>query len=129
MVARPRPQTHEEYFASAPEDVQDILRRIQREVQLALPLAEPCISYTMPAFRLGKVFFYFAAFKKHIGVYPPVPLDSPLAKKLAPFRGPKGNLSFPLSQPVPYSLIKQVACSLAAHYGTSPRTRPPRSAA
>ncbi len=83
----------------------------------------------MPAFRLGKVFVYFAAFKQHIGIYPPVPSIHPLAEKLAPYRGPKGNLSFPLSQPIPYALIKQVARALAAHYGAKTSTRRPKRAA
>lgn len=128
MAARPRPKTQDEYIASAPEEVQGILRRIQRDVQRAVPRALPCISYTMPAFRLGKVFFYFAAFKKHIGIYPPVPSDSPLAEKLAPFRGPKGNLTFPLSQPIPYPLITQVARALAACLGAASHTRRQKSA-
>ncbi len=126
MVAHPKPRTHEEYFACLPEEVAGVLRRIQQDVQTALPAAEPCISYGMPAFRLGKVFFYFAAFKKHVGIYPPVPNGSPLDEKLAPYRGPKGNLSFPLSERMPYALIKQVARSLAAEYATTtgkPRTR------
>ena len=119
MVARPKPRTHEEYFASVPTEAASILRRIQRDIQTALPSAEPCISYSMPAFRLGKVFFYFAAFKKHVGIYPPLPNGSSLADKLAPYRGPKGNLSFPLAERMPYTLIKQVALSLAAQYGTA----------
>jgi len=129
MAARPRPQTQDEYIAAAPEAVQDILRRIQQDVQLAVPDADPCISYAMPAFRKGKVFFYFAAFKHHIGVYPPIPSDSPLATKLAPYRGPKGNLSFSLAQPMPYALIEQVARALATLHGAPSRKRRKQSAA
>ena len=49
--------------------------------------------------------FYFAAFKKHIGVYPPVTDRVDLIAETARFRGPKGYLSFPLNQESPLELI------------------------
>jgi len=108
--------SHDQYFAVQPPAVQAILQQIQRQVEARLPEAIRCISYNMPAFRLGKVFFYFAAFKKHIGIYPPVTADQALIESLAPLRGPKGNLSFPLDKPLPYELIGDVAEALAAQY-------------
>lgn len=112
-------QSQEEYFAASAPEVQADLRRIQATVRVALPEAKPCISYGIPAFRLGKVFFYFAAFKKHIGVYPPVKGDAELQDRLAPYRGPKGNLIFPLARPVPHDLIKEVVLALAAEHGVT----------
>jgi uncharacterized protein YdhG (YjbR/CyaY superfamily) len=82
------------------------------------PGSTECISYQMPALRHDKVFLYFAAFKKHIGVYPPVQ-DQALAEELARYRGPKGNLQFPLSAPLPYDLIARVAQSLARQYSST----------
>jgi uncharacterized protein YdhG (YjbR/CyaY superfamily) len=70
----------------------------------------------MPAFREGKVFIYFAAFKNHIGIYPPVSGDKKLEESLAPYRGPKGNLKFPLNEPMPIDLIKRVAKALHNEY-------------
>lgn len=49
--------------------------------------------------------FYFAAFKKHIGVYPTVTDRADLIAETASFRGPKGDLSFPLNQELPLELI------------------------
>jgi uncharacterized protein YdhG (YjbR/CyaY superfamily) len=51
---------------------------------------------------------YFAAFKKHIGFYPPVRGDAKLAKALSPYTGEKGNLKFPLDQRMPYGLIARL---------------------
>jgi uncharacterized protein YdhG (YjbR/CyaY superfamily) len=110
-------QSHEAYFASLPSDVRQVVLAIHSAIQAAVPASKPCISYNMPAFRLGKTFIYFAAFKKHIGVYPPVVGSEQLRERLAPFRGPKGNLIFPLDQPVPVNLIAQVATTLAQEYG------------
>ena len=129
MEASPKFQSHEQYFAAASPEVQADLRRIQASVLGALPDAQPCVSYNMPAFRLGKVFFYFAAFKKHIGVYPPVKGSAHLRTRLAPYLGPKGNLMFSLAMPVPHELIKEVALALAVEYGVMQSKHGKRSAA
>jgi len=113
---RPRFATHEAYIAAAPAEVQALLRQIQSEVESRVPGATRCVSYQLPAYRLGRVFFYFAAFKKHIGVYPPATGDAALIAELAPYRNAKGNLAFPLNQPLPCALIGRVAEALAAQY-------------
>lgn len=71
------------------------------------------MSYQIPAFRFDKPFIYFAAFKRHVGIYPPVEAEGPLSRELLPYRGEKGNLKFPLRKPMPYPLIKRVASALA----------------
>ncbi len=101
------PASIDEYIASAPSEVQPILRRIRLTVRKAAPLAEERISYRMPAFFLDGVLIYFAAFKKHIGLFPPV-RDKTLRTLLLKYSGPKGNLRFPLSEPVPYKLITRI---------------------
>jgi uncharacterized protein YdhG (YjbR/CyaY superfamily) len=101
------------YIASASPEVRDILERIRQVVRAAVPAATETISYQMPAFKLQRVFFYFAAFKKHIGVYPPVKADRNLQNELLPYRGEKGNLKFPLGDSIPYNLIGRVALALS----------------
>lgn len=107
----------DEYIASAAPEVRDVLERIRRTVNDAVPGATETISYRIPALRLGKVFLYFAAFKNHIGVYPPVRGDAKLEKELQRYRGEKGNLKFPLNEPMPYELIGRVAKALARAIG------------
>lgn len=108
---------HGPLIAAAPAEVQARLRAIQAEVERVVPQAERCVGYRMPAFRCGRIFFYFSAFKRHIGVYPPLTDDAALVAETAPFRGPKGNLSFSHAQPLPLELIGRVAQALAAQYG------------
>src|SRR5688572_398179 len=112
---------HDRIFASATPEIRQRLEGIQRIVEESVPDAERCISYGMPAFRRGKVFFYFASFKKHIGVYPPASKPAALVDELAPYRGPKGNLLFPHGEPLPLELIGRVAEALARQYGTDTR--------
>jgi uncharacterized protein YdhG (YjbR/CyaY superfamily) len=109
--------THDDYFATVAPDARRRLEAIQAKVEALLPTAQRCIGYRMPAFREDRIFFYFAAFKKHIGIYPPVRHDAPLIRALAPYRGDKGNLSFPLDAPLPLDLIGRVAVALAREIG------------
>lgn len=104
------------YIAAAEPAVRPILAEIRRVVVAAVPDARETISYKMPAFKRRRVFFYFAAFKHHIGVYPPVTGDAALQAELAPYANAKGNLRFGLDQPLPYDLIARVAVALARQY-------------
>ena len=101
------PQSIDEYIASVREEVRPVLESIRATVRKAAPQATERISYRMPAFFLGGALVYFAAFKKHIGFYPPVH-DESLKPLLAKYAGPKGNLQFPLSEPIPHALITKV---------------------
>jgi len=116
MSERPKFTSHEEYIASMPSDVQKILLKVQALVEAGLPKAQRCISYGMPAYRDGKIFFYFAGFKNHLGVYPPVGEDKTLIAELASYRNEKGNLTFKYKEPIPYELIGRVAAALAKEY-------------
>jgi uncharacterized protein YdhG (YjbR/CyaY superfamily) len=113
--------SHEDYLAGMAPETRALLVSIQTTVATLLPDAARCISYNMPAFRTKRVFFYFAAFKKHIGIYPPVTQDAALIHALAPYRGEKGNLSFPLDKPLPIELIGRVALALHREYGDPER--------
>ena len=108
-MRRSAPASIDEYIAASPSAVRPILKGIRHAISTAAPEAEELISYHMPAFRLHGILVYFAAFKNHIGLYPPVFGDARLEKALAPYAGPKGNLKFPLNRPIPYALIKKIA--------------------
>jgi len=108
MIGQSSADTIDAYIASFPSKVQAILRKIRATVRKAAPDAQEKISYRMPAFFQNGVLIYFAAFKQHIGVFPPIRGDTDLQKQLAPYRGPKGNLKFPLDEPMPYDLIRRL---------------------
>lgn len=102
---------HEAYFETVSPDARQGLEAIQAKVEALLPGVNRCIGYNIPAFRGERIFFY-AAFKNHIGIYPPLTQDTVLIQALAPYRGTKGNLSFPLDQPLPIERIGRVAVAL-----------------
>ncbi|WP_336978732.1 hypothetical protein [Altererythrobacter fulvus] len=111
------PDPHADYLARQPQEIRALLEAIRAEAERRVPDAQRCIAYQMPALRKGRVFFYFAAFRKHLGIYPPVHEPAALVEELAPWRGPKGNLAFPLKDPLPLELIGRVAEALAGQYG------------
>ena len=98
----------DEYIGSCPPTVRAILRKIRATAAATAPGASEKISYRMPAFAQDGILIYFAAFKHHIGVFPPISGDPRLERSLSRYRGPKGNLKFPLDEPVPYHLIKRI---------------------
>jgi len=108
MKRQSSPQTIDVYIATFPSNIQAILKKIRAVAKKAAPKAEEKISYRIPALFQDGVLIYFAAFKNHIGVFPPVRGDAQLQKQLAPYRGPKGNLKFPLDEPIPYNLISRI---------------------
>lgn len=110
MATRAKPTSIDEYIGLFPPEVQAILGKVRATIRKAAPVAEEKISYQIPAFAInGRVFIFFAAFKHHIGLYPPVRGDAKLQKDVALYAGEKGNLRFPLDEPIPYGLIGRIA--------------------
>jgi uncharacterized protein YdhG (YjbR/CyaY superfamily) len=107
MQARRRFESIDEYIKTFPADLQKVLEKIRRTIQTAAPEAEETISYQMPTFKLkGRILVHFAAFRKHIGLYPPAPKE--FKKEVSSFEGPKGNLKFPIDKPIPYDLVTRI---------------------
>lgn len=94
-----------------PPAAQIMLERVRGAIGKAVPGAEECISYQIPAFKCdGRVLLYFAGFKEHYSVYPAS--DAMVAAfpgELDRYRVSKGTLRFSLSEPVPVKLIGRIA--------------------
>ena len=103
-----KPATIDIYIASFSPEVRVVLERIRQTVRTAAPDAQEAISYQIPAFKQQGILVYFAAFKHHIGFYPPVRGNARLENDLRAFEGEKGNLKFMLDQPIPYDLIERI---------------------
>lgn len=107
---------HAAYLATCDEAARARLLAIRDVIESAAPGTTRCIAYQMPALRKGRVVAYFASFKHHIGIYPPVREPAELVAELAPYAGPKGNLAFPHKDPLPLELIGRVGAALAGQY-------------
>ena len=98
----------DEYIAGFPADIQPILDKVRATISKAAPDAKEVISYQMPAFKQHGILVYFAAWKQHIGLYPPISGDKAIEKAVARYAGPKGNLQFQLDESIPYALIGRI---------------------
>ena len=100
--------TIDEYINNFPLDIQGILEKIRSIIQKAAPESTEAISYGMPTFKFNGNLIHFAAFKNHIGLYPTPSGIAAFSKDLSPYRSSKGAVQFPLTQPIPYDLIRKI---------------------
>jgi uncharacterized protein YdhG (YjbR/CyaY superfamily) len=108
MAKAQKPTDIDGYISQFTADVQAVLKKVRETIRKAAPDAKEVISYQMPAFKQHGILVYFAAWKEHIGLYPPITGDKALEKAVARYAGPKGNLQFPLDEPIPYDLIERI---------------------
>ncbi len=85
------------------------LEQVRAAIRAAAPKAEETISYRIPAYRGNRVFVFFAGFKNHIGLFPPVRGNAALVKAVSKYANAKGNLRFPDDAPLPLALITRIA--------------------
>lgn len=112
--------TVDEYITSLPREVQAKMKQVRKAVQAAVPDAEECISYNMPAYRLGPAgyaFVSFAAYKQHWSLFGATEaVSKAFGNELAPYEGSgRGTLRFPLDEPVPVELVRRIAEFRASH--------------
>src|SRR5580765_6965199 len=109
MKTKPtKPETIAGYIAGFPPRVQKLLRKVRATVRKAAPGAQEGISYRIPVFTLKGDLVYFAAFKKHLGLYPRVSGIRKFKKELSGYKSAKGSVQFPLDRPLPYGLIGKI---------------------
>lgn len=117
------PAAVDAYIAAQPPAAQAHLRAIRALAQRLAPLGEERLSYRMPSLFCGGVLVHYGAFKRHIGLYPPV-ADAALQPLLSRHLGPKGNLQLPLNQPLPMDLIERVLrARLALNQAKAPASK------
>lgn len=101
-------KTIDEYINTFPEDVRTILNELRQTIKEAAPEAEETINYQMPTFSLHGNLVHFGAFKDHIGFYPTPTGIEAFKKELAPYKGAKGSVQFPIDQPLPLPLLRRI---------------------
>ncbi len=104
----PKPTSIDEYIADFPKETQEILKSIRRTIRSSVPDAVETISYGMPSFKLNSTSVWFAAYKKHIGLYPMYGMDR-FKEEMEMYRGKgtKDTLQFPYDKPLPLDLISK----------------------
>ncbi len=101
-------KTVEEYIATFPKEIQELLKSMRSIIKSAAPKAEELISYNMPAFQLDKMLVYYAAWNSHIGFYPTASGIEEFKEDLSKYENSKGAIKFPIDKPLPVSLITKI---------------------
>lgn len=103
------PKTIQEYIERQPEEIQPYLRQINKAIQSAIPMATEKISWSMPTYWKKHNLIQFAAFKKHIGLYPGPAAVEAFADRLTEYKTSKGAIQLPYNKPMPLELIGEIA--------------------
>ena len=109
MATRSTATSIDEYIAEFPPKTREKLQEIRALIRTTAPDATESIAYAIPTFDLnGRHLVHFAAFQKHIGLYPTPSGMVAFSKELEPYKSGKGSAQFPLDQPLPIDLIRRI---------------------
>jgi uncharacterized protein YdhG (YjbR/CyaY superfamily) len=113
-------ETIDEYIASFPRNVRDILEEMRRIIGETAPKSEETISYGIPTFDLnGKHLVHFAAYKNHIGFYPTSSGITRFKKELSRYELSRGTVRFPINEPIQSDLIRKIVKYRASSLSTA----------
>ena len=114
------------YLGTLDEPARTTLTQLRDTIAALEPEAEQCISYGMPAFRLGgDVIAGFAAFKNHLSYLPHSgSVLARLAKETEGYTKTKGSLHFPVEEPLPEALVKKLLDARIAESSGAQRKLP-----
>jgi uncharacterized protein YdhG (YjbR/CyaY superfamily) len=122
------------YLAALPADRRAALQRLRKRIHAAAPGAEDCLSYGVPAVRLGgKIVVWYAAASRHCSFFPGSVVAG-FATELKGFSTSKGTVRFQPDHPLPATLVRRLVRARLARIaakapatGAGTRARPPRS--
>ena len=103
-----KPKTHNDYLATVSPDKRGALQKLRKAIRAAVPKAEECISYQIPAFRLnGKFLVAYGAGANHCAFYPGSVIRD-LGVDLKGYDIGKGTVRFSPDKPLPASLVRKL---------------------
>jgi uncharacterized protein YdhG (YjbR/CyaY superfamily) len=102
-------KTIDEYIVQFPPQTQEKLQQIRALVHQLAPKVTETISYGIPTFKLnGKNLVHMAGYDRHIGFYPGSEAIEVFAEQLKKYKTSKGTVQFPLDEPLPVDLLRQL---------------------
>ncbi len=101
-------KTFDGFLAALTPEKRAALEKLRKIVRATVPSAEECISYGIPAFRLGGKFLVgLGAGVNHCSFYPGSALDD-LRDELKGYDTGRGSIRFQPSKPLPAALVKKL---------------------
>ena len=112
-----KPQTIDEYLAPLSNEKRAALEKLRKAIKSAAPKAEECISYQLPAFRLGgRMLVAFGAAANHCAFYPGAHPVEAHKKELKAYDTSKGTIRFPADSPLPAALVRRLVKTRIAEH-------------
>lgn len=103
-----KPKTTADYLTALSPDKRTALEKLRKAIKSAVPKAEECISYGLPAFRLnGKFLVAYGAARNHCAFYPGSVLEA-FKTELKNYDTSKGTIRFPANKPLPAALVRKL---------------------
>jgi len=96
------------YIEGFPTEVQSILQTIRSIIKEEAPHAVEHMAYGIPTYTTRQHLIHFAAFKRHIGLYPTPDGIKAFKDELAAYKNAKGSVQFPLGKEIPFGLIRRI---------------------
>ena len=104
-----KPKTIDEYLAPLSNEKRAALEKLRRAIKSAAPKAEECISYQIPAFRLGgRMLVAFGAAANHCAFYPGAFPVEAHKDELKAYDTSKGTIRFQADSPLPVTLVRKL---------------------
>jgi uncharacterized protein YdhG (YjbR/CyaY superfamily) len=112
-----KPQTIDEYLAPLNNEKRSALEKLRRAIKSAAPKAEECISYQLPAFRIGgRMLVAFGAATNHCAFYPGAHPVEAHKNELKAYDTSKGTIRFHAARPLPATLVRKLVRTRIAEY-------------
>jgi uncharacterized protein YdhG (YjbR/CyaY superfamily) len=108
MQGRQNFNSIDEYIASFPETMQELLQQVRTTIRNAAPEATERISYGIPTFFLNGNLVHFGGYKSHVGFYPGAEGIEIFKDRLSSYPLSRGTVRFPSDQPIPFDLIREI---------------------
>ncbi len=117
-----KPQTIDEYLAPLSSEKRAALEKLRRAIKSAAPKAEECISYQIPAFRLGgRLLVAFGAAENHCALYPGAFPVQAHKDELRGYDTSKGTIRFQADRPLPATLVRKLVKTRIAEHAARKR--------
>ena len=108
IASRSTASSIDEYIAGFPAETRKMLEELRVLIKASAPGATETISYAIPTFDLNGHLVHFAGYEKHVGFYPTGSGVETFKEELRPYKSGRGSVQFPLGQPMPTGLIRQI---------------------
>lgn len=98
----------EAYFSSQSDPIRQRLHAIRDLAFELVPDATEAIKYRMPTIIWHGNLLHYAAYERHIGLYPLPGVLEALKDELKEYKTGKGSIQFPHDRPLPLELIRRI---------------------